>query len=74
MDSGAHYDIYATADGKVGILYAMGVHNHREEFKQAGINHTRYMSSETVGGFTGVMTGLWMQSPSGKGFADFEYF
>lgn len=104
MDSGAHYDIYATADGKVGILYAMGVHNHREEFKvgkgrriwlrvtgeadyyrlwystdgkefkQAGVNHTRYMSSETVGGFTGVMTGLWMQAPSGKGFADFEYF
>lgn len=104
MDSGAHYDVYATADGKVGILYAMGAHNHREEFKvgkgrriwlritgdsdfyrlwysvdgdefrQIGMNHTRYMSSETVAGFTGVMIGLWAQSPSMKGYADFDYF
>lgn len=104
MDSGAHYDIYLTADGKIGILYAMGALNHKEEFKvgkgrrvwlritgdadfyklwystdgldfkQAGINHTRYMSSETVGGFTGIMIGLWAQSPSGKGSADFDWF
>ena len=104
MDAGTHYDIYVTAEGKVGILYAMGVLNHREEikvgkgrrvwlrvtgdadfyklwystdgqeFKQAGINHTRYLSSETVGGFTGIMIGLWAQSPSRKGFADFDYF
>lgn len=104
MDSGAHYDIYLTSDGKVEILYAMGVLNHKEsfkvgknrkvwlritgesdyyrlwystdgeEFRQAGINHTRYLSSETVGGFTGIMIGLWAQSPSEKGYADFEYF
>ena len=104
MDSGAHYDVYITAEGKVGILYAMGAHNHREEFKigkgrrvwlritgesdfyrlwystdgkefkQVGMNHTRYMSSETVGGFTGIMIGLWSQSPSMKGYADFDWF
>ena len=104
MDSGAHYDVYVTAEGKVGILYAMGAHNHREEFKigkgrrvwlritgesdfyklwystdgkefkQIGMNHTRYMSSETVSGFTGVMIGLWAQSPSEKGHADFDWF
>ena len=104
MDSGAHYDVYVTAEGKVGILYAMGAHNHREEFKigkgrrvwlritgesdfyklwystdgkefkQIGMNNTRYISSETVSGFTGVMIGLWAQSPSEKGYADFEYF
>ena len=104
MDAGSHYDIYVTAEGKVEILYAMGVLNHREEikvgkgrkiwfrvtgeadfyklwysvdgktFKQAGMNHTRYLSSETAGGFTGIMIGLWAQSPSGKGYADFDYF
>ncbi len=44
------------------------------EFIQAGINHTRYLSSETVSGFTGILIGLWAQSPSGKGYADFDYF
>ena len=38
------------------------------------MNHTRYLSSETVSGFTGVMIGLWAQSPSGKGYADFDWF
>ena len=33
MDAGAHYDIYITAEGKVEILYAMGILNHREEIK-----------------------------------------
>lgn len=44
------------------------------EFIQAGINHTRYLSSETVSGFTGILIGLWAQPPSGKGYADFDYF
>ena len=43
-------------------------------FKMLGMNHTRYLSSETVAGFTGIMTGLWAQSPSGSGYADFEWF
>lgn len=55
-----YYRLYYSTDGK--------------EFRQIGINNTRYLSSETVGGFTGVMIGLWAQSPSGRGYADFEYF
>ncbi len=50
-----------------------------KEFKQIGIANTRYLSSETAGGFTGVMIGLWAYCPAAetdaiKGFADFEYF
>ena len=43
-------------------------------FKMLGMNNTRYLSSETVGGFTGIMIGLWAKSPSGTGYADFEWF
>jgi alpha-N-arabinofuranosidase len=45
-----------------------------KEYKQLGVNHTRYLSSETIGGFTGIMLGLWAQSQSEKGWAEFEYF
>ena len=55
-----HYRLWYSTDGK--------------EFKQAGIGDTRFLSSETVGGFTGIMIGLWAESPAGKGYADFEYF
>ena len=55
-----YYRLWYSTDGK--------------EFKQAGIGDTRYLSSETVGGFTGIMIGLWAQSPSEKGYADFDYF
>ncbi len=44
------------------------------DFKQVGIGHTRYLSSETVSGFTGIMIGLWTQSPTSKGYAEFDYF
>lgn len=43
-------------------------------FKMLGMNNTRYLSSETEGGFTGIMIGLWAQSPSGTGYADFDWF
>ena len=38
--------------------------------------NTRYLSSETAGGFTGIMLGLYAvsSSPSSKGYAEFEYF
>ena len=50
-----------------------------EDYRQIGTGDTRYLSSETVGGFTGIMIGLWSQCPDVKtnvvpGFADFEYF
>lgn len=54
------YKLWYSADGK--------------DFKPAGTGDTRYLSSETQGNFTGIMLGLWAQSPSGRGWADFEYF
>lgn len=54
------YKLWYSADGK--------------DFKLAGTGDTRYLSSETHNNFTGIMLGLWAQSPSGKGYADFEYF
>ena len=45
-----------------------------KDFKLAGTGDARYLSSETYGNFTGIMLGLWAQSASGKGYADFEYF
>lgn len=53
------YRLWYSADGK--------------DFKLAATADTRYLSSETHGNFTGVMIGLWAQSPSEKGRADFEY-
>lgn len=55
-------------------FYKLWYSTDGKDFKQAGIGNTRYLSSETVSGFTGIMIGLWAQSPSGKGYADFEYF
>lgn len=43
-------------------------------FKEAGVADARFISTETLGNFTGIMLGLWAQSPSQKGYADFEYF
>ena len=38
--------------------------------------NTRYLSTETAGGFTGVVLGLYITSASkdSKAYADFEYF
>lgn len=55
-------------------MYKLWYSTNGVDFKCIGIGLTRYLSSETVGGFTGIMIGLWTQSPSEKGYADFEYF
>lgn len=46
------------------------------EYHELGKMNTRYLSSETAGGFTGVMLGLYAvsASPESKAFADFDYF
>jgi alpha-N-arabinofuranosidase len=44
------------------------------DFKQVGTGDARFLSTETLGNFTGIMLGLWAQSPSVKGYADFDYF
>ena len=36
--------------------------------------NTRYLSTETAGGFTGTFIGLFATSPSGQGEAVFDYF
>jgi len=54
------YQLWYSKDGK--------------EFKAAGTGDARFLSSETFGNFTGIMLGLWAESPAGKGYADFEYF
>lgn len=33
----------------------------------------RYLSTEVIGGFTGVMLGVFAQCPDNKGFADFDW-
>ena len=51
-------------------------------YKVNGIYHdlgkmnTRYLSTETAGGFTGVVLGLYITSASkdSEAYADFEYF
>ena len=56
------------------MQYQMWYSTDGKNFKSAGTGDTRYLSSETYGNFTGIMLGLWAQSASGKGYADFDYF
>ena len=56
------------------MQYQMWYSTDGKDFKLAGTGDTRYLSSETYGNFTGIMLGLWVQSVSQKGYADFEYF
>jgi len=34
----------------------------------------RTLSTEVIGGFTGVMLGLFVQGEDGDGYADFDWF
>ena len=34
----------------------------------------RYLSTEVIGGFTGVMLGVFTQGKDKKGYADFDWF
>ena len=34
----------------------------------------RYLSTEVIGGFTGVMLGVFVQGESTNGFADYDWF
>ena len=45
-------------------------------YHDLGKMNTRYLSTETAGGFTGVVLGLYITSASkdSKAYADFEYF
>ncbi len=76
-----HLEEFAVRGSKVwlritgeGEYYRLWYSYNGLDFKQIGIGNTRYLSSETVSGFTGIMIGLWAESPTGKGVAEFDYF
>jgi alpha-N-arabinofuranosidase len=56
---GAYYYMQASADGKTFEILA------KMDF--------RYLSTEVIGGFTGVMLGVFAQGASTTGFADFDW-
>lgn len=57
-------------------LYSFEYATDGKNFKELGRMDTRYLSTETAGGFTGIMLGLYAVSgpASSKAYADFEYF
>ena len=75
-----HIEETPVGSGKVWLritgepeFYRLWYSTDGKDFKQLGLNHTRYLSSETVAGFTGIMIGLWAQSEA-RTTARFEYF
>ena len=61
-----HLRIETNADVYTFLYSPDGIH-----YTEAGQMDTRYLSSETNGGFTGVYLGLFAE---GKGHADFDWF
>lgn len=45
-----------------------------KSYQELGSMNTRYLSTETAGGFTGTFIGLYATSPDGKGDGTFDYF
>lgn len=55
--------------------YSFSYSTDNNRFHPLGKMDVRYLSSETVGGFTGIYFGLYAASPkNSKGVADFEWF
>lgn len=55
--------------------YTFSYSTDNKDFRQLGRMDVRYLSSETVGGFTGIYFGLYAASRKvSKGTADFEWF
>ena len=57
---GAYYYMQASDDGKT--------------FETLAKMDFRYLSTEVIGGFTGVMLGVFSQGMSTNGIADFDWF
>ncbi len=59
-------------------VYTFEYSEDGKNFHEIGKMNTRYISTETAGGFTGIMLGLYASSDSKSGisgaYADFEYF
>ena len=45
-----------------------------KNFQELGKMNTRYLSTETAGGFTGSFIGLYAVSPDNNGGGNFDYF
>ena len=68
--------------GEVELVVKSDINYYYFGYKVNGIYYdlgkmnTRYLSTETAGGFTGVVLGLYITSASkdSKAYADFEYF
>lgn len=56
-------------------FYTLSYATEKGDFKELGKMDTRYLSTETAGGFTGVILGLFATSPQGGvSTAEFSYF
>ncbi|MCI1683713.1 MAG: glycoside hydrolase family 43 protein [Bacteroides sp.] len=57
-------------------FYTFSYATNGKAFQEIGKMNTRYLSSETTGGFTGIMLGLFATSEtaSSNAYVDFDYF
>ena len=55
-------------------FYSFGYSTAGNKFQEIAKMNTRYLSTETAGGFTGIILGLYAVSASSKAQADFDYF
>ena len=68
-DSQAYIRITSDKD-----YYYMQVSADGQSFATLSKMDFRYLSTEVIGGFTGVMIGLFTQGGDGDGYADFDWF
>ena len=68
-DSQAYIRISSDKD-----YYYMQVSADGNSFTTLSKMDYRYLSTEVIGGFTGVMLGLFAQGEDGDGYADFDWF
>ena len=57
-----------------GAYYYLQVSDDGKTFETLAKMDFRYLSTEVIGGFTGVMLGVFAQGESTNGFADFDWF
>jgi alpha-N-arabinofuranosidase len=57
-----------------GAYYYMQVSDDGKTFETLAKMDFRYLSTEVIGGFTGVMLGVFAQGESTNGVADFDWF
>lgn len=69
-----HKKVYLRVEGS-NDLYSYYYSVDNKSFEKIGDIDTRFLSSETAGGFTGVYIGIFAQSTTfGNSYADFDWF